>query len=670
MKFRVCESPGMAEVRPKPWLYRAAIGAALGLVLGPVSGLAAEDAGFSDLSLEQLAQVDIKSDLTSIKAKSIREQPGIVSVVTQQQIGEMGARDLSEVLMQVPGFALDSDVQSMGGLTFRGLQGQEGKVLLVVDGLEVNEPLYGSLPILNHIPAEAMDQVEIIRGPGSAMYGGSAALAVIRVTTKGPDQNGGYGVVTPDYADGRLSQNYGAGLGYGTNDWRFSFNGAYSDVNFSNQKYTSLNGTNLDLTHKSDMNPLFLDVGAGWRDFDFRFIYDGYRYQDPINYGDPPAAPGEVSFDSILTSLKYEAHPATWLKITPEFTYHHETPWEITSATLGDYTIDADRYQADLVGVADLTDDSSLMVGMRYFHDVANAVNDAFDGQPAAIYYNGQSTISYDDIAGFAQYDLDTRWVNLSAGGRYEYHDAVSGHFVPRVGLTKAWNKFHLKALYSQAARIPGINVVLESVAGKLQAEQTANYELEAGYRFTDSWSWVANVFYMQVDKPIIFTDTGGGVGSSEGYLNGSRLSTAGLESELRWDQPKYSTSLNYSFYRAIDNDIDYVRGDEARFLAAPAHKVTANATWHITPSLDWNLNGYWLGERLVYAWPAVGVTSLPDCVVLNTFINYQFKYCSSGLGLANLLDENLYAPQPYDGGSGPLPLKGREFFVRLAIRF
>lgn len=54
------------------------------------------------------------------------EQPGIVSVVTGTQIKDSGARDLSDVLMQVPGFALDTDVESMIGLTFRGLQGQEG----------------------------------------------------------------------------------------------------------------------------------------------------------------------------------------------------------------------------------------------------------------------------------------------------------------------------------------------------------------------------------------------------------------------------------------------------------------------------------------------------------------------------------------------------------------
>ena len=172
-------------IHERLWFHPVAFGASLFLLLSAGAVFAGNETNLFDLSLDQLTKVEIKSDITSILAKPIREQPGIVSVVTQEEIREIGAGDLSDVLMLVPGFSLDSDVESMVGLTFRGLQGQEGKVLLIVDGLEVNEPLYGSLPILNHIRADSIEEVEIIRGPGSAMYGGTAALAVIRVTTKG-----------------------------------------------------------------------------------------------------------------------------------------------------------------------------------------------------------------------------------------------------------------------------------------------------------------------------------------------------------------------------------------------------------------------------------------------------------------------------------------------------
>ena len=142
------------------------------------------------------------------------------------------------------------------------------------------------------------------------------------------------------------------------------------------------------------------------------------------------------------------------------------------------------------------------------------------------------------------------------------------------------------------------------------------------------------------------------------------------MESELRWDRPQYSAYLGYSFYQAYDNDIDYVRGGEGQFLAAPTHKVSFSETWHITKSLDWNINGFWLGDRMAYAYPNMGAAQLPSEFVLNTFLNYRYHQFSFGVGVANLLDVDRFAPQPYAGGSGPLPLKGREVFVKLGFKF
>ena len=142
------------------------------------------------MSMDGLSQAELTVAIASIKARSVEEEPGIVSVVTTNQIRDTGARDLSDVLMLVPGSSVDEDVQSMAGLTIRGMRAQEGKALLIVDGVEVNEPLLGSLPILNHIPADMIEQLEIIRGPRAAQYGGDAGLSAIRVTPKGAALDG------------------------------------------------------------------------------------------------------------------------------------------------------------------------------------------------------------------------------------------------------------------------------------------------------------------------------------------------------------------------------------------------------------------------------------------------------------------------------------------------
>ncbi|MEK6567989.1 MAG: TonB-dependent receptor plug domain-containing protein, partial [Candidatus Omnitrophota bacterium] len=112
----------------RPYLRRIAAGAIGLLLCVRTSALAIEDADLFGLSLEDLSKVEIKSDIASIRAKPIREQPGIVTVITATEIRDTGARDLSEILMLVPGFSLDVDVESVVGLTFRGMQGQEGKI--------------------------------------------------------------------------------------------------------------------------------------------------------------------------------------------------------------------------------------------------------------------------------------------------------------------------------------------------------------------------------------------------------------------------------------------------------------------------------------------------------------------------------------------------------------
>ena len=334
--------------------------------------LTAAEVDLFDMPLDQLSQVEIKSDITSIRAKSVREQPGIISVVTSREIQEMGARDLTDVLMQVPGFSMSEDVNSMVGLTFRGINAQEGKALLILDGIEVNEPLYGSLPMLDHIPADAIEQVEIIRGPGSAAYGGTASLSVIRVTTKGASMNGGYATITPSYASDRWGANYASGIGETKGDWRFSVNASYTDNYISNRRYVAQDGTSVDLTHRSDINPLLLDMGVGWKDLEVRIIYDRYRYLDQLDYGTPLSDPNNLSFDSFLTSAKYDLHPASWLKITPQFTYRNQQPWDIAGQA-GDYKFGTDRYQGDLTALAEVTDNSSLLTGVRFQRDSSTA---------------------------------------------------------------------------------------------------------------------------------------------------------------------------------------------------------------------------------------------------------------------------------------------------------
>src|SRR6476646_1574189 len=140
----------------------------------------------TEVSLDDLLKTDV--DVATKVPQTFRETPGVITVLTREEIMDSGARDLEDVLLLVPGFSLGLDVEGITDVGVRGNWGHEGKVLLLIDGQQMNETLYSTNQLGNHYPVDQIERIEIIRGPGSAIYGGYAELAVINVVTRGADE--------------------------------------------------------------------------------------------------------------------------------------------------------------------------------------------------------------------------------------------------------------------------------------------------------------------------------------------------------------------------------------------------------------------------------------------------------------------------------------------------
>ena len=666
--------------------------AALGFVALTGGQLAAGDSAtnaapdFGALDLAQLASVKI--DIESIHPRPVREQPGIVSVIQAAQIRELGARDLMDILQQVPGFGFGQDVNGVVGPSFRGLWAYEGKLQLIVDGVEFNESLYGNTELGHHIPADAIEQVEIIRGPGSAKYGGTAELAVVRVTTKGASQNGGYGSVTPSAGAGKVGTDYTGGFGYTLGDYRVSAN-AYVGDNFrSNQRYTALDGTSFNMAHDSDIQTRMVNMDLGWKDLDVRLIYDLYQLSDRINFGEPLPATEPISFETLATLANYNWKVNDWLTVTPSVTYRRQTPWNggVPGSTVDIVT---DRYIGELTAVATVSPAATLLVGLRYLRDSAEAQDTSFYGiQPANFYNQGASdSVAYDTYSAYSQFDWDLKWVNVTVGGRYENQSAVGGRFVPRLGLTKTWDRFHLKLLYDQAYRTPNINILSSPASATwehafgppgalatpayvtIKPETTISYQLEAGYAFNHGFDLTENIFYLEIKDPIVYLVDPGT--EQDGYANGGKVSTYGTELELRYTRPKFSASLGYSLYVVDQNTVAYWKSGDSRVnLGLPADKLTASATWHLSDALSWNMNSTLTTEQRAYLYPNTAPAELNATFLLNSFVEYRWAHASLGFGVANLLDQDQYIAQPYAGGEAPMLLTGREFYLKFGFQF
>ncbi len=130
------------------------------------------------------------------KAKSPKDAPAVVWVLTQRELRNRGYESIAEALKAVAGLHIIDDyafvdvgVRGVHG----GLRGMSRIIKVLVDGHPITfRPTSGNLLGPEGIPIRAIDRIELIRGPGSALYGANASLGVLQIVTRrGGDIRGG-----------------------------------------------------------------------------------------------------------------------------------------------------------------------------------------------------------------------------------------------------------------------------------------------------------------------------------------------------------------------------------------------------------------------------------------------------------------------------------------------
>ncbi len=135
------------------------------------------------LDIEDLMNIEVVSATKT--GRKISEAPSTIISVTGAEIDEMGARTLSDVLKMIPGVQIVNRRNGRDMVWIRGVTtGYNTKVLLLVDGIPYREAIFGEWSPDEEIQLNNIDRVEIIRGPGSALYGGNAYSGVISIFTK------------------------------------------------------------------------------------------------------------------------------------------------------------------------------------------------------------------------------------------------------------------------------------------------------------------------------------------------------------------------------------------------------------------------------------------------------------------------------------------------------
>lgn len=139
---------------------------------------------FYSMSPGELAELSVS--IATGTAKPVFRSAAVTSVVTAAQIKAMGATELHEVLETIPGLHVSIQPITYDYIyTMRGIRnGTNSQVLVLLDGTRFSVPFQGRSVTGLELPVENIQQVEVIRGPGSAMYGADAFAGVINIITK------------------------------------------------------------------------------------------------------------------------------------------------------------------------------------------------------------------------------------------------------------------------------------------------------------------------------------------------------------------------------------------------------------------------------------------------------------------------------------------------------
>ncbi len=628
----------------------------------------------ADLTLLELSQLRVS--VASKSAQTLRESPGIVSLITRDEIVASGARDLIDVLRLVPGFEFGIDVRGVTSIGIRGNWAHEGKVLILWDGQSMNEILFPSVQLGNHYPVDLIERIEIVRGPGSAVYGGMAELGVINIVSRaagdprGTLANASFGWM----AEAPGHQNVSMAFGYRSGSSSLDFSLYAGNANRSDLTMTDFHPGNpfhrFEMAGQQTMDSFFMNLGVKHAGFTARLIVDRYHLTDRTMYGINLASAPRIDFLSTIADLSYTGVLSRRLRLTPRLTYTGNTPWQCLDLNYAPpIYLDkrATRLAASVALDYQVNRQTALLSGLEFAQDTGYAGRSSFFMRDPAM-----KQLSFTNVAAYAQVRSEHSLANLTVGARFERNSKAGNSFVPRFALTREIGPIHFKALFSFAFRSPGIENISRYSSTPIVPEKTTVTELETGLRLTSHLSLSINLFDIRIRDPIVFFFDP--ILKVPAYHNAARTGTQGLETELRWKWAALDTTLAYSHYRARHNQVpDYVvPSDDRALLGFPRHKLTCQATVQVPGNASANLSATYLSKRFAINGITGEEFTEDPLLLLNLFLNFRKVFVqrvSIGVGVTNLLKARYSFIQPYRSDNAPLPGPSREFIVRLSYQ-
>lgn len=627
---------------------------------------------FVKMSLEDLMQINIS--VASKSPMNSREAPGIVTIITEEEIRKSGSNDLMQVLQQVSGLDFGVDVDGIVGMGVRGNWGHEGKILMLWDGMEMNEDLYSTLQFGMHYPLDHVKQIEVIRGPGSSIYGGNAEYAVINIITRNNEKFNGLYVNAINSWLKNTNGTHGISIAGGKSfgDAHINLSTSYYDAIRSDQEYTDYNGKTYDMSNQSRLSNTQYRLDFFLKGLTVTGLYDMYSVDQRDGYDRIYIRHYKTEFNTGHISANYRIKINEKLIVTPGLRVKIEQPWSYRKNILDDnfhpFNTTVNKKVFYLNTVYDPSQNVNISTGLEYYNLLAHENIDT------NYFNNGKKNFSVDNYSLYVQSIIKFNWINLIAGSRIDYNPFNGACLVPRIGLTRVWDNFHFKTLYSLAFRTPSIENM--NVSPGIKSEQTRVAEIEVGLRLASRSYLTANVYDISTSNTILFYYDDN---LEDQYKNERLTGTRGFEIEYKWKSEGWYTLLNYSYFTTAGHPVIYIYqspGHEGSPLAFPAHELNLSSNIRLFNGVEINPSATYFSKRYSYLEKDNGAAEsieYPQTLYCNLALNFDnlfYKGVLFQVSSQNITDSKVYFIQPYNGGHMPLPGSGRSIQLKLTYLF
>jgi outer membrane receptor for ferrienterochelin and colicins len=627
------------------------------------------------LSLEELLEIRVVA--ASKFPQDVMSAPASISIITGDEIRLLGHRTLADVLRSVRGMFATSD----RGYEYVGVRGfgrrgdYNSRVLFLLNGSRLNEAAGDQAPVGADFPVDLslVDRIEVIRGPGSALYGTSAFFAVINVVTHSASNLDGLrvgaeaGGLGTRALRGSFGHEFTHGIGLVAGGTIARRDGLPSIYFPEFDTPETGNGIAHDMDGE-DVTTLFASVTRG------SFSIRAASLERDKQY--PTAAYGTVFGDRRaslrdtrqVAELTYDGSLGSgWRGIArlryAEFAYLGSHPYR----------------DGDVVGIRN-DGGSSRGVGAeltanRQFGRHVLTLGGEGRWDTARLRASGWAGPQFDYerpanvAAGFVQDALTiVEPLVLTAGVRIDHHEAVGVELTPRAGLVYTPRATTaIKLLHGRAFRAPNIYEryyypLTNDLGIDLMPERIATSEVVWEQRVGNSLRTSLGAFHSRTDGLIglsIYDDPAGAGGVY--FDNLQRTHASGIEGEVEGRWPNGITArASHAFSRVRDTSTG------ARLSNSPAHVAKVAV---ILPLLSRRahvgLEGQYIGTRMTqYHQPLPGF--FVDHATLSLAATPRLDF---SLHIHNLFDTNYADPGSEEHVQDRIAQDGRTLTLKMKLR-